>query len=217
MEADAKKLYSPRAQNAVINDARRELDEQRQLWRQALTKPSDWQVLNRAHEAAVEALGEITRTLEALRRRESELTELRTVEPLLRDHDRFAADTQALSAIPDLPDNAREKRLAAQQSLEHAERDLKEAQVELDRCALALESLVYEPRLLDHAGAIERLVEGMAAAARQRVEVGQQQAAIAGIENDLTVTIARWATGRSFHDLLEPCPRPPTGWRWMLT
>jgi uncharacterized protein YhaN len=41
LDVDAKKLYSPhgRAQNAVINEARRQLDEQRQAWRQAQTKP----------------------------------------------------------------------------------------------------------------------------------------------------------------------------------
>ena len=63
LEADAKKLYSPhgRAQNAVINEARRHLDEQRQAWRQAQTKPADWQTLNRAHEVAAAALDEVTK------------------------------------------------------------------------------------------------------------------------------------------------------------
>src|SRR5919112_5046263 len=69
LEVDAKKLYSPhgRAQNAVINEARRQLDEQRQAWRQAQTKPADWQALNRAHEAAAAALDEMAKALEQLR------------------------------------------------------------------------------------------------------------------------------------------------------
>jgi hypothetical protein len=58
LDGDAKKLYSQhgRAQNAVINEARRQLDEQRKAWREAQTKPAEWQALNRAHETAKAAL-----------------------------------------------------------------------------------------------------------------------------------------------------------------
>ncbi len=52
LDDDAKGLFNVhgRAQNATINDARRQLDEQRTAWRQAQTKPAEWQALNRAHE-----------------------------------------------------------------------------------------------------------------------------------------------------------------------
>ena len=208
LEVDAKKLYSPhgRAQNAVINEARRHLDEQRQAWRQAQTKPADWQTLNRTHEAAAAALDEVTNTLEQLRRRENELTELRTVEPLLREHDRVAAELQTLAAIPDLAENFREERLAAAQALSHAQRDVREAERELDRCARALDALVLEPLLLEHADAIERLVSGVAAAARHRIEVQQQDAVMAKIESDLATAVARLAPGRALGELLSIIP-----------
>jgi uncharacterized protein YhaN len=206
LEVDAKKLYSPRGQNAVINEARRRLDEQRQAWRQAQTKPADWQTLHRAHEAAAAALDEVTRALETLRRRENELTELRTVEPLLRDHDRVAAELQALTAIPDLAENSREQRLAAEQALEHAQRDLREAEGELERCTTALHTLVYEPLLLDHADAIERLVASVAAAARHHIEVQQQDAVIAQIEHDVAMLTGRFAAGRSLQEVLRAVP-----------
>ena len=208
LEVDAKKLYSPhgRAQNAVINEARRRLDEQRQAWRQAQTKPADWQTLNRAHEAAAAALDEVTKALEMLRRRENELTELRTVEPLLREHDHVASEIQTLAGTPDLAENSREERLAAAQALDHAQRDLREAEVELDRCALALHALVLEPLVLDHADAIERLVSGVAAAARHRIEVQQQEAIIAKIESDVAMVAVRLAPGRALRDLLQAIP-----------
>ena len=208
LEVDAKKLYSPhgRAQNAVINEARRQLDEQRQVWRQAQTKPADWQALNRAHEAAAAALAEVANALEQLRRRDNELTELRTVEPLLREHDRVAAELQTLVAIPDLAENFREERLAAAQALSHAQRDAREAEGELDRCARALDSLVLEPLVLEHEDAIERLVSGVAAAARHRIEVQQQNAVMAKIESDLATAVARLAPGRALGELLSIIP-----------
>lgn len=208
LDADAKKLYSPhgRAQNAVINEARRQLDEQRQAWRQAQTKPADWQTLNRAHEAATAALDDVTKALETLRRRENELTELRTVEPLLREHDRVAAELQLLARIPDLAENTRDERLAAEQALGHAQQDLREAEVELERCAIALNALVIEPLVLDHADAIERLVSGVAAAAHHRIEVEQQNAIIERIERNLEMLVARLAPGRKLGDLLQSVP-----------
>ena len=150
LEFDAKKLYSPhgRAQNAVINEARRRLDEQRQAWREAQTKPAEWQILNRAHETAAATLAEVNVSLERLRRRENDLTELRTVEPLLRAHDAAAALLASFAGIPDLAERAREERLAALQELDHAERNLREAQVEAERCAHALDSLMLDPLVL---------------------------------------------------------------------
>lgn len=208
LDADAKQLYSPhgRAQHAVINEARRQLDEQRQLWRQAQTKPADWQTLNRAHETAKAALDEVTQALGTLRRRENELTELRTVEPLLREHDRLATECRSLAEIPDLAENAREERLTAQQVLTRAQQDLREAEHELERCATALIALVLEPLVLQHADTIERWVSGVAAATHHRIEVQQQTVVIERITSTLEILIGRIAPGRALGELLRAIP-----------
>ncbi|MFZ1502197.1 MAG: AAA family ATPase [Nitrospira sp.] len=208
LDTDAKKLYSPhgRAQNAVINEARRQLDEQRKVWRDAQTKPAEWQELNRAHETAKAALDELIKSLETLRRRENELTELRTVEPLLREHDRLEAALQSYASVPDLSEQHREERLAAEQALQRAQGDLQEAEEELARCAVALDGLVIEPLLLDHADAIERLVSGVEAAARNRHEYHQQNSLIAKIEGELVLAVARLAPGVDPRVILAAVP-----------
>lgn len=208
LDADAKKLYSPhgRAQNAVINEARRQLEEQRQALRQVQTKPADWQALNRVHETAKAALDDATKALETLRRRENELTELRTVEPLLREHDRLAAELQSLAEIPDLAENAREERLAAEQAMAHAQQDLREAESELHRCSTAITALVLEPLILEHADAIERLVSGVSAAAHHRIEVQQQIAVIERITGSMEMLLGRLAPGRQLGELLRSIP-----------
>ncbi len=208
LDTDAKKLYSQhgRAQNAVINEARRQLDEQRKAWREAQTKPAEWQALNRAHEAAKAALDELIKALETLRRRENELTELRTVEPLLREHDRLEAALQSYAVVPDLSEQQRDERLAAKQALQRAQEDLQEAEVELARCAAALDGLVIEPLLLDHADTIERLVSGVEAAARHRHDVHQQNSLIAKIEGELDLAVARLAPGVDRRTILAAVP-----------
>ena len=208
LDADAKAFFNPhgRAQSAIINEARRQLDEQRHLWRQAQIRPADWQAVNRAHEQARDALAEIDGALETLRRRENELTELRTVEPLLREHDRALAELQALDEVPDLAQSAREDRLAAEQALRHAQKDLQAAELELKRCAEALDSLVIEAPLLEHADTIERLSAAAETVARSRIEVRQQEAVIMRIVADMDAAVARIAPQRSIEELLNAAP-----------
>ncbi len=208
LDADAKQIFNPhgRAQSAIINEARRQLDEQRAALRQTQTKPAEWQTLNRAHEQARAALAGIDEAIDALRRRENELTELRTVEPLLRQHDRARAELQALAEVPDLPEGAREERLAAEQAQRRAQQDLKDAELELRRCAEALAGLVTEAPLLLHAEMIERLAAGVEAAARGRIEAQQQQTVVERIDADLTARAARLAPGRDIREVLNAAP-----------
>ncbi|MFM9883153.1 MAG: AAA family ATPase, partial [Burkholderiales bacterium] len=208
LDNDAKKIFNPhgRTQNATINEARRQLDEQRSAWRQAQTKPAEWQALHRAHEQAKAALAAIDRSIEALRRRENELTELRTVEPLLQQHDRATVALQVLSEVPDLPESAREERLAAEQAQRRALVDLKDADLEIDRCTQVLANLTIEAPLLEHAEAIERLAAGVEAASRSRIEVQQQQVIVERISADLKEIAARIAPGREIREVLNAAP-----------
>ena len=208
LDADAKAFFNPhgRAQSATINEARRQLDEHRQLWRQAQIRPADWQALNRAHEQARDALAEIDRALETLRRQENELTELRTVEPVLREHDRAQAELNALAEVPDLVESAREDRLASEQALRRAQKDLQDAELELTRCADALAPLVIEAPLLEHAEAIERLSAAAETVARSRIEVRQQEAVIERIGAEMDAAAVRIAPRRSIEELLNAVP-----------
>lgn len=208
LDTDAKAFFNPhgRAQSAIINEARRQLDEQRHLWRQAQIRPADWQILNRNHEQARDALAEIDRALETQRRRENGLTELRTVEPLLREHDRALTELQALAEVPDLVQSAREDRLAAEQALRRAQKDLQGAELELKRCAEDLDSLVIEALLLEHSDAIERLSTTAETVARSRIEMRQQEAVITRIVADMEAAAARIAPQRSIEELLNAAP-----------
>lgn len=208
LDDDAKQLFNPhgRSRNAIINAARHELDEQRRAWREAQIRPAEWQTLHRNHDTAREALREITERLEALRRQDGELAELRTVQPLLREHDRLVEELESLAEIPDLPETARDQRLAAEHALSSADKDWREAEADLKRCAEALEALVIEPAILDHGAAIERLCAGIEPAAQARVEVRRLAAAIVPLEDELAEHAARIASGRTVRELLAALP-----------
>ncbi len=208
LEADAKALYNPhgRATSATINEARRILEEQRQAWRQAQTRPTDWQALHRAHEQAKATLDQLEQALEQLRRRQNELTELRTVEPLLREHDRLQRDLNALADAPDLPEAAQQNRLTVEQALHHAQRDLEDADQEIARCTETLGGLVVEAPLIEHAEAIKRLAGEVSSMTRSRREALQLQATIERTEADLATRTSRIAPGQAPGALLAAIP-----------
>lgn len=199
LDEDAKALFSPRSRNAVINEARRALDEHRRAWKAAQTRPAEWQQANRAHQQASAGLADIRQALEIERRRENELTELRTVAPLLRDHDRALVEWRELDDVPDLPENAREERLRAEQALARAQQDIEAARQALTELDAALDALRIETPLLEHAEAIERLAGAVEAAQRSRIEVRQQRAAIEQLTETLHGIAAR----------IDPHRRPP--------
>lgn len=206
LDDDAKALFNPRSKNAAISEARKALDAHRKAWKEAQTRPADWQTLNRAHEQARDALAEVDRELQAAHRRDKELTELRTVAPLLHEYDHALAELGQLADVPELAPDARERRLAAEQALARAQADGQAATAELARCTAVLDGLVIEAPLLAHAENIERLANSLDAVARSRIEAGQQQVTIDQLEAELAVVAARIAPGYAPEDILAKLP-----------
>ncbi len=206
LDEDAKVLFSPRSKNATINEARRTLDERRRDWKDAQIRPAEWQERNRDHERAQESLAQIEQALEGALRRENELTELRTVAPLLRAYDLALTELEGLDDAPDLPETARESRLAAQQALEGAKANVNKGERELARCHEALKGLVIEENLLAHADGIERLASSVGPMARSRIEARQHQAQIDQITEELAVAATRLAPGRTIEEVLAAIP-----------
>jgi len=168
LQTDAKKYYAGRSQSAVLNEALSQLETARQAYKQAVTRPEQWKVLHRAHADAAARLAEVRTALDATRRRLSVLAELRAVEPLLRQWDLAAAVSDELASCVELPQDARERRLAAQQMQIQAE----QVQAEAGEALLASErdcaTLKIEPLVLECASAVERLAADLAAARRGR-------------------------------------------------
>ncbi|MDB5870396.1 MAG: hypothetical protein JWP96_2728, partial [Polaromonas sp.] len=84
LQEDAKKYFNPRSKAPVLNEALRQLDEAKQRYKLAVTKPDQWKTLKGAHAAAELHLAAVRAELAGQRRRQAELAELRAVEPLLQ-------------------------------------------------------------------------------------------------------------------------------------
>lgn len=170
LQTDAKKYFVPRGQLPILNEAARQLDEAKHRYKLAITKPDQWKTLKSTHEAAELHLAAVRAELAGQRRRETELTGLRAVEPLLQQ---LALNEQLWAQVENhvvLPEDAREQRLAALQQQAQAHKALAEADAALADCRAALQALHIEPLLLTHAPAIDRLVADVALARHGRGE-----------------------------------------------
>lgn len=176
---DAKRYYAPGGKNRVLNEAACQLDEAQQRYKKAITRPDHWKQLDRTHQAALQQLADIRTQLAGQRQRMAQLTELRAVEPLLRDWDAAALDWQQVQGYVALPPDAREQRLAAQEQAQHAQAALQMADAALQQCQQDLQNLQPEPLLLAHSAAIERLHSDAAQVRRTRGELVRLQASTA--------------------------------------
>ena len=203
LQADAKKYYAGRSQSAVLNEALSQLETARQAYKQAVTRPEQWKVLHRAHAEAAARLAEVRAALDATRRRLAVLAELRAVEPLLRQWDQASAASAALALDVELPQDARERRLAAQQMQLQAEQALAEAGEAMLASERECATLKFEPLVLEHAGAVERLVADLAAARRGREAHVRMEAATVAQGEQLVLRARRMLGGAGPFESLE--------------
>ena len=206
LQDDAKTYYSPRATQAVIPEALRQIDEHKAAFKLALTRPAEWKERQRALEVANDRLADLKQQLAAQTRRVRELTELRAVLPLLQQQAQAEAAVAALAAVPLLPPQAREQRLAAQHSLHTASSQMDAAQEEHDSCTRAQSGLLQEPDVLAHAAAIERLVRDCAAVRQQRGERAQTQVLVEQGAADLADMAWRIHPQQGVAELLAATP-----------
>ncbi|WP_367846949.1 AAA family ATPase [Rhodoferax sp. WC2427] len=208
LQDDAKSYYSPRATQATIPEALRQIDEHKAAFKAALTRPAEWKDRQRAVDAATDQLRSLQDQLTALRKRIHTLTELRAVLPLLQQLTLIQSALEAENAIHLLPPDAREQRLAAQHSLRTANEQRQAAQAEQAACAQARQALVLEPALVAHAPAIERLVQACAIVRQQHAEQLQLQTQAGQGAAVLADMARRIHPGASLQEVLAAVPGP---------
>ena len=168
LQADARHYFVPKGQLPVLNEAARQLEEARQRYRQAITKPDQWKALKRSHDDAQARLADVRQQLAGQRRRIEALAELRAVEPLLCALDLAERQWLESSNHVALPGDARETRLAAIAELNRSQCPASEADEAIASCQHRLLALQVDPVVLRHAPAIDRLEADLLSVGRQR-------------------------------------------------
>ena len=203
LQADAKKYFVPKGQLPILNEAARQLEEARQRYRQAVTKPDQWKALKRVHDEAQVQLAQAREQLASQRRRLEELTELRAVEPLLRELDMAESQWDAVQGHVALPADARDCRLAALQHQAQSQGAQLEADEAIAQCRHSLLALEIESLVLTHAAAIDRLESDVSLVRRERDVRFKLQAATDDEGRQLMLRVQQMRFGNQEIDSLE--------------
>ncbi|MCX7278524.1 MAG: AAA family ATPase [Burkholderiales bacterium] len=208
LQEDAKSYYSPRATQATIPEALRQIEEHKAAFKAALTRPAEWKDRQRALESTSQNLDGLKQQLAHQTKRIHTLTELRAVLPLLQQLAQVQYALEAQSAINLLAMDAREQRLAAQHNLHTAHSQWEAAQAEIDHCTQAQSGLQLEPALLAHAPATERLLRDCALVRQQRPERLQIQIQLEQGNVQLAALAHRIAPQQDLAAVLAAAPGP---------
>ena len=203
LQLDAKKYFVPKGQLPILNEAARQIEDARQRYRQAVTKPDQWKSLKRVHDEAQARLAQTREDLASLRRRLEALTELRAVEPLLHELDMAESQWAEIQGHVALPADARECRLAALQHQALSQGALLEADEAIAQCRHSLSALKIEPLLLAHAAAIDRLEADVSLVRRERDARLKLQAATDDEGRQLMLRAQQMQSSRQGVDSLE--------------
>jgi exonuclease SbcC len=211
LESDAKLFYNAhgRTQNAIVNEAKRQFEEQRTALRKAQIRPLDWQNLKRAHDTAAEALAAATEALKAARAEATDLSHLRAVAPIVGSLDSATRLSSTLESAVLLAPDAVAQRLGAERTLEDARRTREEAEGEIARCQSRLEEIPGRPQLLEIEDAIERFATAAEEAPQLRIDLQRELGAIESGERHLAELSAQIAPGQTPDDILRVAPGAP--------
>ncbi|MFO1422427.1 MAG: AAA family ATPase [Candidatus Competibacteraceae bacterium] len=160
LNAEADKLFLPRATTKTINIALRQLDEQRKRARDATVRSSAWEQAERLQRQTGKKHADLRAELINLREEQRRLSRVVAHLPLVAERTAKRQELATLAAVPLLPLEARQQRIETEERLRAAEDSQREARAALENLQQQRATLQVRKALLAHASPIERLRHG---------------------------------------------------------
>ena len=157
LEAEASKLFRPRASTSEIQIALKELEEQRKRGREAAVRSSAWEQAERSKRQTEKKHADLRAELNRGREEQRRLSRIIAHLPLAAERAAKLQELATLATIPLLPPEAGQQRIEAEERLRAAVDNQREARAALDELQQKRAQWVVREALLIHAVAIERL------------------------------------------------------------
>lgn len=159
LETEAGQLFSPRATNPVVNKAVSEYQQIKKRARESVLKSSEWARITDELEQVKKRLCETTQKLQTKRRDKDRLSRIHGNLPEIARRKESLQKIDDLSHIPFLPEDARDKRLAAQSEFREAETTWRLAQSKTEELRAKLATLKIHEGILVNGDQIESLYQ----------------------------------------------------------
>jgi uncharacterized protein YhaN len=204
-DREARDAFNPGARKDPVHNALRDLRDAEKRQRDATLRPPKHREMEReleAHEAECEELRVQLAGLEAER---EELRRKRMVAPLLARHSELSESIQALGELPELFDDARPRRTAAEEARRSAERRFNRAREKDEELKTNLEAVNVDEALLSRAGEVRAAHQQVPVVAKATGDRPRRSSALATAEERLRASVATAGIDR---DEVEELRRP---------
>lgn len=186
LQGEADRLFRPQARTLAIHQTINTYAAAKKVAREAQTRPAQWETLRKAADEAKHVYETARGEQERLQQESRRLERLAAVLPDIASRTHALERLVALGEVKQLEADAREKRIAAEARLQHAEDTLTQANDDLARLQQELDDVPRFPVMIAEGGAIEaayysldsfREARDDAAAAGGRIELARRQVA----------------------------------------
>ncbi|MEM7408391.1 MAG: AAA family ATPase [Pseudomonadota bacterium] len=191
LEQAAGQWFKPRATTAPVNVARKGYLDSRRRVREVEVKPGQWRALKQSHTQAAEQLVEAEKDLEEVRGRHVEASLLRSLAPSLQRFDDVRDRIAALGGLPELANDAAERRVGAETELAQARAAIARADEELAGLHDLLRDLTVDENMLAAAAPVDRLKAQLDGIAREREALATQSAQLEACRAEARELLAR--------------------------
>lgn len=159
LEAEANALFKQRGSKPELNQALKDYAEAKSALKEACLRPSDWQNVRAALDAAQRERGELGARISQVRQAISRLQRILRTGPVVAQIGETIRDRAAVGEVPLLPEDAGELRRGAQAVLARAEHERAQLAAEMVEIGEELAQLPGETVLLSRGSEIEALRE----------------------------------------------------------
>jgi uncharacterized protein YhaN len=170
LDAEAERLFNPRARTTVLHKALASLREAEKRLRGATLRPARHREMQGTLLEAEEACEELTRQMRELELRARALERKRAIAPLLDAHSERVAELEALAGVPQLPGSAATQRSDAQGRLLASTRALQRGTSTAARLEAELGEIVLDEKLIARGEEIRIIKESISAISKAGAE-----------------------------------------------
>lgn len=170
LDAEAERLFNPRARSTVLHKALASLREAEKRLRGATLRPARHREMERTLLEADQACEELTQQMRELELRARVLERKRAIAPLLDAHSERVAELGGLAGVPQLPGSAATQRSDAQGRLRASTRALQRGTSTAARLEAELGEIVLDEKLIARGEEIRIIKESVSAISKASAE-----------------------------------------------
>ncbi|WP_437688367.1 AAA family ATPase [Sorangium sp. So ce176] len=209
IDGDAGKLFRPRGQNQLINEALKRLAEVRKELKLRALSGDEWRTVRDELTGVRVQLENVSKRVQELWAERERLHRIQRNLLPLSERSALLAELASLALVPDLPDDAPAQRQEAESSLGEARRRLTGAEQEIVRLSGQRDAITPREAVLRQVDAIERLARQRGDIESKLADLPKREAELRQVRTEITRLLAQAGFKAKDAEAREILPRRP--------